>query len=130
MKRFLDTNILVYAQQSGAKGERARELLAEGGEISIQVLNEFTHVMLRKFKRSWPEIEAALQDIACILPTPRPLTRDTHASAVAICRRLGCSFYDAHILASALAASCDELLSEDLQDGRRVGKLTIRNPFI
>jgi len=130
VRRFLDTNILIYAQQSDAKGRRAREILAEGGEISVQVLNEFTHVLHRKFRRTWPEIEAALEDIARVLPAPRPLTRDTHASAMAICRQIGCSFYDAHILASALEANCEELLSEDLQDGRRLGKLTIRNPFI
>lgn len=42
MTPFFDTNILVYAQQTGAKADRARVVLAGGGKFSVQVLNEFT----------------------------------------------------------------------------------------
>jgi predicted nucleic acid-binding protein len=41
----------------------------------------------------------------------------------------GFSFYDALIVAAALALNCTELLTEDMQDGRVVMNLTIRNPF-
>ncbi len=44
MKPFFDTSILVYAQQAGPYGARARALVAEGGVISIQVLNEIVNV--------------------------------------------------------------------------------------
>ena len=40
MSAFLDTNILVYAQEIGPKAETAQSLVAEGGVISVQVLNE------------------------------------------------------------------------------------------
>ena len=41
---FFDTNILVCAQQNGAKADKARALLAAGGILSVQVLNEFAAV--------------------------------------------------------------------------------------
>ena len=45
-------------------------------------------------------------------------------------RSHGFNFYDALIVASALVARCDTLLTEDLQNGRRVNGLTIVNPFV
>jgi len=57
---FYDTNIFVYAFTEGPKQAAARLALAEGGVISVQVLNEFANVMRRKHQRAWAEIEAAL----------------------------------------------------------------------
>ena len=59
-----------------------------------------------------------------------PLTLDTHAAALSIARDNNFSFYDALIVASAIEAGCDALYSEDMQHGRVIGGLTIRNPFI
>ena len=42
MTAFLDTNILIYAQETGPKSEVARQVILAGGTISVQVLNEFT----------------------------------------------------------------------------------------
>jgi predicted nucleic acid-binding protein len=40
------------------------------------------------------------------------------------------SYWDALILAAALAAGCDTLYSEDMQDGQIFeGRLTVKNPF-
>ncbi len=44
-------------------------------------------------------------------------------------RRARMSFYDALIVAAALEAGCDTPYSEDMQDGRKIGALTIVNPF-
>jgi predicted nucleic acid-binding protein len=38
-------------------------------------------------------------------------------------------FYDCLIVSAALASGASVLLSEDLQEGRVIGGLTIRNPF-
>ncbi len=129
MKVFLDTNILIYAQQSGPKADRAQALVAEGGVISVQVLNETASVLSRKFGRRWGEIEQVLRDIDDALGEARPLTTQTHKAAVGLARDHGLSFYDALIIASALEAECELLFSEDLQDGRRFGTLTVQNPF-
>ena len=126
---FFDTNVLVYAFSNGPKREPAREALAGGGMISAQVLNEFTSISRRKQKREWAEIEAALAVIRARFPDVVPLTAEMHAAALALARDHGFSFYDALIVAAALEAGCDTLYSEDLQDGRAIGGLTIRNPF-
>jgi len=128
---FLDTNILLYAAlQPDPRSEAARSLLAGGGLISVQVLNEFTAVARRKLHRPWPEIAQALGAIRTLCPMPRPITLAVHDAAFSIAEGLGYTIYDALILASALEAGCDTLFSEDLQHGQVVqGRLTIRNPF-
>jgi predicted nucleic acid-binding protein len=127
---FFDTNVLVYAFLDVEKRERALEILAEGGVISAQVLNEFTHVAHKKRRRSWPDIEAALGVIRDWFRDIVPITSGTHAGAVTLARDHGLAFYDALILAAAIEAGCETLYSEDFQHGRRFGDLTIVNPFL
>ena len=46
---FLDTNVLLYLLSGeAAKADRAEGLLAGGGTVSVQVLNEFAAVARRK----------------------------------------------------------------------------------
>ena len=129
MSVFFDTNILVYAQQRGAKADRARELLAAGGVLSVQVLNEFAAVASRKLGRGWDDIGEAIEDALALVDPPLPLTPALHVAARSLARDHGFAFNDALIVAAALEARCDTLLSEDLQDGRILGELTIVNPF-
>lgn len=129
MRPFFDTNILVYAVSADSKRHRAQELLDGGGMVSVQVLNELANVLRKKLRRAWPEIESALEDICALLEPPAPLTFATHQSARWLARDHGFSFYDALIVAAAIDAGCDTLLSEDMQDGRRIAGLRILNPF-
>jgi len=104
--------------------------LAKRGLISVQVLNEFANVAHRKLRRSWPTIFQALAAVRTLCPPPRPITVETHELALSIAAQIGYQLSDAMIIASALEAGCDTLLSEDLQDGQVIdGRLTIRNPF-
>ena len=130
MSAFFDTNILVYAQQTDGKADRARALFAGGGKLSVQVLNEFTAVSRRKQRREWREIAEAVSDVLTMVDPPLALTLDLHAAARALAEDHGLSFYDALIVASAIEAGCDILYSEDMQSGRTIGGLTIVNPFI
>ncbi|MBX9700870.1 MAG: PIN domain-containing protein [Acetobacteraceae bacterium] len=129
--RFLDTNVLVYAVTQGDPREpTAMSLLAEGGVISVQVLNEFAHVLRRKLRFSWRDARQALEAVRAVCPDPRPLTFATHVAALDLGERYGVPIYDSLILAAALEAGCDTLLTEDLQHGQVIeGRLTIRNPF-
>jgi predicted nucleic acid-binding protein len=127
---FFDTNILIYAQQTGDKAERARVLLAAGGKISVQVLNEFTSVSLRKLSKHWAEIDEAIDDLLEMLDPPEPLTHDLHTAARALAELHRLAFYDALIVTAAIEAGCDTLYSEDMQHGRVFGGLTIRDPFL
>ena len=130
MRAFFDTNILVYAQEAGPKGATARALMAKGGVISVQVLNELTNVLRKKHKRSWAEIEKVLGDVDDALDEAVPLTFEIHAVGVSIARDHGLSIYDAMIVAAALEAGCDTLFSEDMQHQRAFGALRIVNPFL
>ena len=129
MRRFFDSNILIYAQEAGQKGDFARASMTQGGVISVQVVNEFATVMRRKYKRSWSEIEAAIADILIVFEDVRPVTMHMHHMAMLLVREHTTSFYDALIIAAAIDAECDVLYSEDLQDGRRFGDLLVVNPF-
>ncbi len=130
MKRFLDTNILVYAQTTDARKDRAINLIAEGGVISVQVLNELTNVLRRKLLRDWPETLQVLADIRTLLDPPLPITLADHDAALVITREHGLSISDAMIVAVASNSGCEQLMTEDLQHGRKFGPLTVVNPFV
>ena len=128
---FLDTNVLVYALgQRDDRTPRADALLASGGVVSVQVLNELASVASRKLRMTWPEVTAALADIKILCPSPIPITVETHDAALLLAVRHGYHIYDALIVAAALEGECSILCSEDLQAGQVIeGRLTIRNPF-
>jgi predicted nucleic acid-binding protein len=130
MKAFFDTNLLVYTVTADPRKLRADQLLRSGGTVSVQVLNEFANVAFRKLQRDWKWIAYALDRFKLSFDAIQPLTLDTHASAVMLARDHGLAFYDALIVASAAEAGCDTLFTEDMQHGRLVAGITIRNPFI
>jgi predicted nucleic acid-binding protein len=129
--RFFDTNILIYAFAAGdRRSARAEALMAEGGVIGVQVLNEFTNVVRRKLSWGWPQIDAALTVIAELMGPARPLTTDIHSRAVKLARGSMFSFYDALVVAAAADAGCRVLLTENLQHGQKFGGVTVENPFL
>jgi predicted nucleic acid-binding protein len=127
---FFDTNILLYlASSDKAKAERAESLIAGGGVISVQVLNEIANVARRKMQLSWNETHGFLSLVHGLLRVV-PMTVETHASGLALAERYTLSIYDALIAAAALQASCDHLWTEDMQHGALLeGRLRIANPF-
>lgn len=130
-KAFFDSNVLIYAMASGdSRRERAQQLVARGGVISVQVLNEFIAVTRRKMRMPWEDVTVALDAVRILFPSPVSITLDTHEAALKIAQQYGFGIYDAQIAASALEAGCVTLYSEDLQDSQIIEKhLTIRNPF-
>lgn len=127
---FFDTNVILYLLSAdGTKADRAEELLAIGGVISVQVLNEFASVASRRLGMAWPEIREVLAQIRVVSPVA-PLSVDTHDRALQVAERYGLSINDALIVAAALMAGCTTLYSEDMQDGQVIERqLTIKNPF-
>jgi predicted nucleic acid-binding protein len=129
--RFLDTNILIYAFAAGERrSARAEALMAEGGVIGVQILNEFTSVVRQKLGWDWPQLDAALEVIAELLGPARPLTTGIHAHALKLARAGTLSFYDALVVAAAADAGCRVLVTEDLPHGRKFGAVTVQNPFL
>jgi predicted nucleic acid-binding protein len=126
---FFDTNVLLYLlSKNAAKADRAELLLASGGVISVQVLNEFAAVASRKLAMTIPEIREILSTIraVCIV---KPLDIETHDLGLDMAERYGFAIYDGLIVAAAVRAGCAILHTEDLQHGQVIDHLTIRNPF-
>ena len=123
---FLDTNILLYLlSDDTAKADRAEELIAAGGIISIQVLNEFASVVSRKLRMPWSEIREILDTVRRLCQV-EPILVETHDRGLALAQRYGFSVYDSMILASALLADSKILYSEDLHHGQRIdGQITV-----
>ena len=130
-KVFFDTNVLIYPLcRADARTMVAEKLLARGGVVGVQVLNEFVSAARRKFAMSWADVLDALGAIRVLCGEPTALDDATHRRAVDIGSRHGLSIYDALIGSAALAARCDTLLTEDMQHGRIFeGTLTLENPF-
>jgi predicted nucleic acid-binding protein len=127
---FFDSNVLLYATSlDRAKADCVNRLLDGGGTISVQVLNEISHVAHRKFRMSWNDTKSFLSTIKDLL-TVESLTIDTHETGLRLAEKYGFAIYDSFIVAAALTADCDTLWSEDMQDGLMVERrLRILNPF-
>jgi predicted nucleic acid-binding protein len=130
-----DTNVLIYTlvKPPDTKGERARELLArcvhDGVALLIfQALAEFCHVAMRKFAIDPAEISRRVSSWRQIIPVQPAADGDLDLALTLVSdHKLG--FWDALLCATAQRAGLQYLLTEDLQDGRRLGGLTIVNPF-
>jgi len=131
---FLDTNVIVYTfdADSTEKQERSSALLVEKNwMVSWQVVQEFCNVALHRFEVPLKSEDLREYVALKLWPRCRVLPGETHyRSAIDIHARFGYRFYDCLIIASALAGGTTRLLSEDLQDGQRIGPLQIINPFI
>ena len=131
---FVDTNVLLYAVDpaDGGKRELARRwadaLWASGaGRISWQVLNEFYANAMRKLRTPVPGARTTVETLAQWQPVGFGLGLIHRAWYWT--DQAGTPYWDSLIVASAEAAGCAYLLSEDFQAGRKFGDITVVNPF-
>ena len=132
-KIFLDTNILVYLFDAAnlEKQKKCREILANSSHtfvISTQVLQEFFVVVTKKLGispilakeiiKSFDAFEVATVDQEVIL------------QAIDTSQVSQISFWDALSVSSAQRLSCDQLWTEDLQNGQKISGLEIVNPLL
>ena len=136
MRRFFDTNILVYLFDTSAPRKKmlAQELLKRAvGEgvalLSTQVLQEFFVVVTRKLSvpLSYEDAERAVSDFA-VLPVVE-VDVEMILSAIATMRRYQLSFWDGLIVQAALQGGATVLYTEDLSHGQVIESVTIENPF-
>ena len=135
VRAFVDTNVLVYAVDEADERRRgiARDVLAAGADgglvVSTQVLSEFLVAVRRLAVPA--EASRALEivrSIAAGVEVHVPSVADVVAAGERALRD-GLHHFDALIVASALSAGCEILLTEDLQDGRRYDGLLVTDPF-
>ena len=132
--KFIDTNVFVYFvdRRDMRKQTIARSLIASafGSQqysITWQVLNEFGNVALSKLSMTEDEVSiyvSRFRNIRMQMPKPEWTER-----ALMIRKQYGIQFYDALIVAAAEASGCDEILTEDLNDGQVYCGVKAVNPF-
>ena len=133
---FVDTNVLVYLRDRSEeeKQRRAAEWMAllwelRIGRLSTQVLQEYYLQVTRKLDPPRTTEEAREDVLALGVWRPTVIDLRVMERAWTVQDRFGFSWWDALIVAAALAGSCRYLLTEDLQDGQEVEGLRIVSPF-
>ena len=134
---FLDSNVLIYLMDEVdlRKYEIARAIVDDSPQdsltISFQVVGETLNVLTRKLIPPFSEDEARSFLSITLMPIWRIFpSQELYSRALAVQARYQYTFYDALIIAAALEADCDRLLSEDMRHGQRIEGLTIVNPFL
>jgi predicted nucleic acid-binding protein len=127
---FFDTSVLLYLLSGDtAKADRVETLLSTRGVVSVQVLNEFAVVALRKLRMPLNEIREILDTIRAVCAV-EPITVETHDRGLAVLERYRFSLYDSMLVAAALIAGAKIIYSEDLQHGQVIdNQLRVTNPF-
>jgi predicted nucleic acid-binding protein len=131
---FVDTNVLVYADDADAGDKRdvARALLTRifadrSAVVSVQVLQEYFSAATRRL--GLPAEAARSRVLALGRLDVVALVTDDVLAAIDLHRLHSLSLWDALIVRAALISGCTILYSEDLQSGRRFEKLRVVNPF-
>jgi predicted nucleic acid-binding protein len=133
---FVDTNVLVYARDASDPEKQAvagawMEHLwsSSTGRLSVQVLQEFYVTVTRKLDPGLSVDEA--RDDVRDLAAWRPVRIDEAIveSAWHVEDRFQLSFWDSLIVATAHAAACETLLTEDLQHDLEIDGLRVADPF-
>lgn len=120
-RSFFDTDVLLYLlSEDNRKADRAEVIIATGGIISVQVLNEFASVA----SRTGDEL---CRNTRCV----RDGTCGMSNRGLNIAERFGYSLDDSMIVSSALQSGCSVLYSADMQHGQEIdAQLVVVNPFL
>ena len=135
-RRFVDTNVLVYAydkhsetKQAGALRLLRAGMLDDALAVSAQVLGEFFTVATRRIQEPLTADEAAAAIDALRSVPVVEIDRQLVERAIHTHKRYEIAYWDALIVAAAERAGCVEVLSEDLNAGQRYGGVVVSNPF-
>ena len=134
MAVFVDTNVFIYAmddadssKQSAARVWRAEMWRLQRGRTSLQVLEEFYAKVTRKWPSAQDQVRAEIRDLLAWQPVK--IDGGILEQGWKIQDRYRFSFWDALIVASAKAASCRYLLTEDMQHNQVVDGIRVLSPF-
>jgi predicted nucleic acid-binding protein len=98
--------------------------------LSVQVLQEF---YVQATRPSRPDAIGHGQAVRLIESFRRfavqDLTSGIMMAALGACQRFRLSYWDAAIIEACRATGCDQVLSEDLNDGQDYGGVRVINPF-
>jgi len=135
-KYFIDTNILVYANDRTEKGkyERAKQILFNGIAnediaISTQVLSEFYVTVTQKIKVKLPANTAKKEILLLKAIEIVEIDFNLIIQAINISDKNQLTYWDSLIIAAAQKARCNIVYSEDFNPDQTIGSVTIKNPF-
>ena len=133
-KVFLDSNILVYAQDAGSAGKqrKSRDVITQlaqsgGGVISTQILQEFYVAATKKLGVAPLAAKAILKTFGVfetVQVSPQLIQEAIDCSILNVL-----SYWDSLVLASAASAGCSTVYSEDLNAGQTVLGVRVENPL-
>jgi predicted nucleic acid-binding protein len=133
--RCFDSNILIYAIDSRgdarhrvAASALARAIRDRAAVVPLQALGEFYHVTTRKLGLARATARRFVDGWARTTRV-EPYGEDDLGAAMRACEDHGLSFWDALIWAVAERTGAAFLVTEDLQPGRRLGRVTFIDPF-
>lgn len=136
MPSFVDTNILLYAEDRDAEAKHlvARDLVLDlwdkrTGVLSVQVLQELYVNATRKLKLPLSRAKAGQVVEEYLTWMVVENTSKLLAAAIELHQDTQLSFWDAMVVQAAIEADCETLYSEDLGAGQRFGSVVIVNPF-
>jgi predicted nucleic acid-binding protein len=135
----LDTNFLAYlagvnrSDANQSKIAASRDLMAKlagraGFVVTAQALGEL-FVVLTRAGASRDEAQAIVETLSEGLERVG-LTPDVFDKALALAVAHKLQIWDSIIVSASASAGCTLLLSEDMQHGFQVEKITIINPFV
>lgn len=124
------------AMPPSGRSRHARPNGSSGSGSAVPVVSacrsfhEFYVVVTREMTPGMPRQEARADVRDLFSWQPLALSEALMESAWRVQDDHGVSFWDALILAAAVHAGCEHVLSEDLQDGRGYGDTVALNPFL
>ena len=134
-KRFVDTNVLLYAvsarPEERGKSEIAQSILeADDIGTSVQVLQDFYVQATDPARGDRIPHEEAVRFVQALCEFPvQDLTVELFRSALSTKQRFQIAYWDAAVIEAARALGCDSVLSEDLSHGQDYGGVRVVNPF-
>ncbi|GHT27607.1 twitching motility protein PilT [Bacteroidia bacterium] len=131
---FVDSNVWVYlfASDDSSKRSISECFISENLRnttfvVSWQVMNEVANVLKRKgFNESNIRFVTNSMLKICIV---HDFSENILLSASLLREKHSFSFWDSLIIASAVDAQCEMVVSEDMQDNQKIKGLQIRNIF-
>jgi predicted nucleic acid-binding protein len=129
-----DTNIFIYNIDTNnpAKHRTSAEivdaLVARRAPIGLQVAGEFYSALTRRLRRPPWEAAQSVRNLIASGPSFH-VTRYSIERALAEAATGRFSFWDANLLSAAEQAGCTHMISEDMADGARLGRIEVVHAF-
>jgi predicted nucleic acid-binding protein len=133
-KIFIDSNVWCYLfiKDEYEKYKIAEQFISEKANhsifvVSYQVINEVTNKLIqKKIKDDITKENIQYMYKICAI---QDFSKEIIMIAFNLRNKYSLSFWDSIIVASALNSNCNILVSEDMQNGLRIGNMVINNIF-